>query len=125
MKTGKLIIVGLICIALLVAAVPGLVACNQQTEAKVIKVGVTTPSSGKAAEKGAPMGHANLDAFEYINNELLKAADYKIEPVWLDNGYDAAKALTNLKLSIDEGCVMFMTASSADLARWGLVTGIS
>jgi branched-chain amino acid transport system substrate-binding protein len=74
---------------------------------------MSTPSTGKAAEKGAPMGHANLDAIQYINDELGGAAGYKIEVVWLDNAYDAAKMATNIKRFMDEDCVIFTTASSA------------
>jgi len=32
--------------------------------------------------------------------------------VWLDNGYDAAKVVTNVKRFMDEGCLMFGTSSS-------------
>ena len=59
------------------------------------------------------MGHANLDAIEYINAELDGAAGYPVEVVWLDNGYDAAKVVTNVNRFMDEGCLMFATASSA------------
>jgi len=78
-----------------------------------LKVGITTPTTGKAAEKGAPMGHANLDCFDYINNELGGVEGYKIEVVWRDNGYDAAKVVTIVKNFMDEGCLMFTTSSSA------------
>jgi branched-chain amino acid transport system substrate-binding protein len=38
---------------------------------------------------------------------------YKIEVVWRDNGYDAAKVVTIVKNFMDEGCLMFTTSSSA------------
>jgi len=40
-------------------------------------------------------------------------AGYKIEVLWLDNAYDAAKMATNIKRFMDEDCVIFTTASSA------------
>jgi branched-chain amino acid transport system substrate-binding protein len=77
-----------------------------------LKIGITTPSTGPAAEKGSPMGHANLDAIKYINEELGGVGGHQIEVVWLDNAYDAAKVVTNVKRFMDEGCLMFATASS-------------
>jgi len=58
------------------------------------------------------MGHANLDAIKYINEELGGVEGHPIEVVWLDNAYDAAKIVTNVKRFMDEGCLMFTTASS-------------
>lgn len=105
-----MMVVGVICLALILAAVPVISACAPKE--KTLKIGITTPSSGPAAEKGSPMGHGNLDAFKYINEELGGVAGYKIEAVWLDNAYDAAKVVTNVKKFMDEGCIMFGTASS-------------
>ncbi len=113
MKNKRLLVVtAVVCLALMLAALPVLSACAGPGE-KTIKVGISTPSTGKAAEKGAPMGHANLDAIEYVNTELGGAAGYQIEVVWLDNGYDAAKMVTNVKRFMDEDCVLFTTSSSA------------
>jgi len=109
-RKGILISVVDICLALMVATLPLATACTPGE--KTLKVGITTPSTGPAAEKGSPMGHGNLDAFEYINDELGGVAGYPIEVVWLDNGYDAAKVVTNVKKFMDEGCLMFGTASS-------------
>ncbi|MFC1937107.1 ABC transporter substrate-binding protein [Chloroflexota bacterium] len=115
MKRRKsLITAGVVCLALIVALLPFASACAPKTEAeKVLKIGMSTPSTGKAAEKGAPMGHANLDAIKYINEELGGVEGHPIEVVWLDNGYDASKMVTNAKRFMDEGCLMFTTASSA------------
>ncbi len=111
MKHKKiLIIAGIFCLALIVAALPFASACAP--EEKTLKIGITTPSTGPAAEKGSPMGHGNLDAIEYINTELGGVAGYPIEVVWLDNAYDAAKVVTNVKKFMDDGCLMFATASS-------------
>jgi len=113
MKQKKLmVVVGVILLALIVAVLPVISACAGPGE-KTIKVGMSTPSTGKAAEKGAPMGHANLDAIEYINTELGGVAGYPIEVVWLDNAYDASKVVTNVKRFMDEDCVLYTTASSA------------
>jgi branched-chain amino acid transport system substrate-binding protein len=108
------IIAGIICLALILVTLPLFGACAPKK--KTLKVGITTPSTGPAAEKGAPMGHANLDAFEYINKELGGVAGYPVEVVWLDNGYDAAKVVTNVKKFMDEGCLLFATASSKMMA---------
>ena len=112
MKHKKiLIIAGVFCLALIVAALPFASACAPKE--KTLKIGITTPSTGPAAEKGSPMGHGNLDAIEYINTELGGVAGYPIEVVWLDNAYDAAKVVTNVKRFMDKRCIMFNTASSA------------
>jgi len=115
MKNRRLVIVAaFICLALIVAALPFASACGPKAKpGQVLKIGMTTPSTGKAAEKGAPMGHANLDAIKYINEELDGANGYPIEVVWLDNAYDAAKVVTNVKKFMDDGCLMYTTASSA------------
>ncbi|MCK4274324.1 MAG: ABC transporter substrate-binding protein [Dehalococcoidales bacterium] len=114
MKNKGLIITVIICLALIVAALPILSACGEGDKGdKTLKIGITTPTTGPAAEKGAPMGHANLDCIEYINNELGGVEGYQIEVVWRDNGYDAAKVVTIVKNFMDEGCLMYSTSSSA------------
>jgi branched-chain amino acid transport system substrate-binding protein len=126
MRTKYIIVTMIVALALLAAMLP-LAACsnNESTTSTAasstptstvkgtLKVGITTPTTGKAAEKGAPMGHGNLDAFEYINNELGGVDGYKIDVVWRDNGYDAAKVVTIVNNFMDEGCLMFTTSSSA------------
>lgn len=110
----RLTVMAAVCLALLVATLPFLSACGDGgEEGKTLKVGMSTPSSGPAAEKGAPMGHANLDAIKYINEELGGVNGYQIEVLWLDNGYDAAKMVTIAKKFMDDGCILFTTASSA------------
>jgi len=114
MKSRRLLIVaGVLSLALVVATLPFVSACGPEAGEKTLKIGITTPSTGKAAEKGSPMGHANLDCIKYINEELGGVNGYPIEVVWLDNAYDAAKVVTNVKRFMDEGCLMFATASSA------------
>ena len=111
MKHKRLIIVaGAILLAVMLAALPFASACAPGE--KTLKIGITTPSTGPAAEKGSPMGHGNLDAIEYINTELGGVAGYPVEAVWLDNGYDAAKVVTNVKKFMDDGCLLFSTSSS-------------
>jgi branched-chain amino acid transport system substrate-binding protein len=110
MKRKRLLVAGVIGLALIIAILPISAACAP--EEKTLKIGISTPSTGPAAEKGAPMGHANLDCIEYINSELGGVAGYPIEAVWLDNGYDASKVVTNVKRFMDEGCLMFGTSSS-------------
>jgi len=114
MKSRRLLIVaGVLSLALVVATLPFVSACGPEAGEKTLKIGITTPSTGKAAEKGSPMGHANLDCIKYINEELGGVNGYPIEVVWLDNAYDAAKVVINVKRFMDEGCIMFATASSA------------
>ncbi len=114
MKSKRLILIaGTVFLALIVAALPFLSACGPKAEPEqVLKIGITTPSSGPAAEKGGPMGHANLDAIEYVNTELGGVNGYPIEVIWLDNAYDASKVVTNVKRFMDEGSLLFATASS-------------
>jgi len=114
MKNKRLLIVaGVLCLALVVATLPFVSACGPEAGEKTLKIGITTPSTGKAAEKGSPMGHANLDCIKYINEELGGVNGYPIEVVWLDNAYDAAKVVINVKRFMDEGCLMYSTSSSA------------
>lgn len=102
--------------ALLVVTVLVLGGCAPQKPdiSKVIKVGIMTPTTGPAAEKGAPAGHANLDAIQYINEELGGAGGYLIKASWYDTGYDKARVVTIVKRFMDEGCVMFTSHASAD-----------
>lgn len=114
MKNKKLLLIAVVfCLVLVVTMLPVASACGPGVGEKTLKVGITTPSTGPAASKGAPMGHANLDAIMYINEELGGVAGYPIEVLWLDNAYDAAKVVTNVKRFMDEGCIMFATSSSA------------
>lgn len=114
MKRGRLWKVAVfICLALIITVMPFLSACSSGAEEEqTLKIGITTPSTGPAAEKGSPMGHGNLDAIKYINDELGGVEGYPIEVIWLDNAYDASKVVTNVKRFMDEGALMYATASS-------------
>jgi len=106
-------------IALLLVILPVMSACTPAANtagSKTLKVGIITPTTGPAAEKGAAMGHANLDAIEYINAELGGVAGYKIEPIWFDSTYDAAKVVTIVKRLMDEGALLFTVAASKEMA---------
>ncbi len=132
MKKGKLAL-GLSLLSLLVAVLTVFSACGTPATTTTttpaattttgagtvatgapIKVGITTPSTGPAAEKGAPIGHGNLDAIEYINAELNGINGYKMQAVWLDSQYDPAKVVTNMKYFMDQGAVIWGTASSKE-----------
>jgi len=110
---NKIMISLLAMLALIVAMLPAVSACsNPGSGEQVLRIGISTPSTGPAAEKGAPMGHGNLDAVKYINEELGGINGIKLEAVWLDNGYDASKIVTNVNKFMDDGCLMFGTSSS-------------
>jgi len=116
MKNKKLVIMVIICLALIVAALPVFSACGTKAQpGQTLKVGITTPTTGPAAEKGAPMGDANLDAIKYINEELGGVKGYKIEVDWIDSKYDAAQTATNVKRFMDEGDLIFGTSSSKEM----------
>jgi branched-chain amino acid transport system substrate-binding protein len=115
MKNKRMLIIIAVCLAL-VAALPVISACGPQAQpGQVLKVGIITPTTGPAAEKGAPMGDANIDAIEYINNELGGVEGYQIEAVWRDSNYDAAKVATIVKNLMDEGVLLFTTSSSKEM----------
>ncbi len=100
--------------ALIIAVMPLLSAgCGGgDTEGVTLKVGLSIPYTGPAAEKGRPMGDGSLDCIKYINEELDGIEGYQIEAIWRDNQYDAAKATTIVNEFIDTGCLMFTTCAS-------------
>jgi len=111
-----LIVLAVACLMLIIAVMPALSACGPQAQpGQVLKVGIITPTSGPAAEKGAPMGDANLDAIQYINDELGGVEGYKIEPLWFDSNYDTAKVATIVKNLMDQGALLFTTSSSKEM----------
>ena len=111
-----LIVVTVICLALIVTALPFASACTPKTKpGQELKVGMMTPTTGPAAEKGAPGGHGVIDAMEYINKELGGAGGYSIKLLWRDSSYDASKVVTIVKNFMAEGCLMFTTHASAEM----------
>ena len=117
MTRKSLIVAGILCLALIVAILPFTSACAPKAKpGQALKVGMMNPTTGPAAEKGSPMTHANLDAIKYINDELGGAGGYPIEALALDSNYDAAKAVTIVKRFMDEGCLLFTTASSKEMS---------
>jgi branched-chain amino acid transport system substrate-binding protein len=82
---------------------------------KVLKVGMITPSTGPAAEKGAPGGDAVLDAMEYINKELGGAGGIPIKVSWRDSAYDSSKVVTSVNDFMNEGDLMFTAMSSKEM----------
>lgn len=84
------------------------------TETKPIKVGFSVPYTGAAAEKGAPITQGALDSWKYINDELGGVEGHKIDVVWYDTTYDAAKATTIVKKLMDDGCLFFTVVSSKE-----------
>jgi branched-chain amino acid transport system substrate-binding protein len=120
MKKLKLVAIPVfICLALLMLALPLLSACGGGGEAATplgtLKVGIMTPTTGIAAEKGVPLRNANLDCIEYINNELGGVNGYKIEAINLDSQYKADQAVININQFMDGGCLFFTTSSSTEM----------
>jgi len=118
MKSKRvLMLIVIVLMALLVVAVlPFASACGPKAKpGQVLKVGMMTPSTGPAAEKGAPGGHGILNAMEYINKELGGAAGYPIQVSWRDSAYDMSKVVTIVKDFMNEGCLMFTTHSSTEM----------
>jgi branched-chain amino acid transport system substrate-binding protein len=117
MKNKKLLIINtIICLALLMMMIPFLSACGtKEHPGQTLKVGIMTPTTGPAAEKGVPLRDANLDCIEYINNELGGVNGYKIEAINLDSQYKADQAVTNINQFIDQGCLFFTTSSSTEM----------
>ena len=134
MKGKGLLLVGVLCLALIVAALPFMGACAKPApapapapaptpapapaptpippSAQPLKYGMSICVTGVAAEKGSPMARGKLDCIEYINRELGGVNGHPIQAVWYDNGYDAAKAATIVKKLMDDGALFFTTNSS-------------
>jgi len=119
MKSKRLlVVVGIVCLALVVTMLPFASACAPKAKpGQTLKVGMITPSTGPAAEKGAPMGDANLDAIKYVNDELGGANGYPIQVEWFDSAYNAANVVTQVKKLMDDGCLMFTTSSSFEMTN--------
>lgn len=117
MTRKTLTVAVILCLSLVVAMLPFASACAPKSQpAKVLKVGMMNPTTGPAAEKGSVMTHANLDAIKYVNDELGGVGGYLIEPLPLDSRYDATQAVTIVKRFMDEGCLLFTTASSKEMS---------
>lgn len=117
MKNKKLLILNtIICLALLTMAIPVLTACGPaEHPGQTLKVGIMTPTTGPAAEKGVPLRDANMDCIQYINDELGGVNGYKIEAINLDSQYKADQAVININQFMDEGCLFFTTSSSTEM----------
>jgi len=108
-----LMVVGVLFLALTVAALPFVGACAAKPAAgPTLKYGMSICVTGVAAEKGTPMAHGKLDCVKYINEELGGVNGYPIEAIWYDNAYDAARAAVIVKKIMDEGALFFTTNSS-------------
>jgi len=109
--------IALSALALILLTTPLLMAgCSGDdgtSEEKSLKVGLSICYTGKAAEKGRPMGNGKLDCLKYINEELGGVAGYPIEIMWRDNQYDASKATTIINELINSNCLLFTTNASA------------
>ncbi|HUV43655.1 MAG TPA: ABC transporter substrate-binding protein [Dehalococcoidales bacterium] len=112
-KKTLTVLSGLMCLVLVATLLGACTSTAEEPGTKApLKIGMSTPSTGVAAEKGAPMGHANVDCIKYVNDELGGVDGHEIEALWLDNGYDASKAVTIVNRFVDEDCLLFTVASS-------------
>jgi branched-chain amino acid transport system substrate-binding protein len=114
------IIAAIMCLAVIVAALPVLSACggDDGTTSEflgTLKVGIMTPHTGTAAEKGVPLRDGNLDCIKYINDELGGVNGYMIEAMNLDSQYKADQAVADINMFMDEGCLFFTTSSSTEM----------
>jgi len=117
MRNKKLLIIAsLLCLALLVTALPLAGGCGGgDTGSKTLKVGIMTPHTGGAAEKGVPLRDANLDCIKYINDELGGVNGYLIEPINLDSQYKADQSVINIDKFMNDRCLFFTTSSSTEM----------
>jgi branched-chain amino acid transport system substrate-binding protein len=117
MKTKKLLIINsIICLALLAMMIPFVSACGPaEHPGLTLKVGIMTPTTGPASEKGVPLRDANMDCINYINTELGGVNGYLIEAINLDSRYNADQAVTDINQFMDEGCLFFTTSSSTEM----------
>jgi branched-chain amino acid transport system substrate-binding protein len=118
MKVKCTWIIAAVTLALILLSLPLLSACAspQAKPGQVLKIGMINPATGPAAEKGRVMMAANVDGVKYINDELGGAAGYQIEVQALDSNYDTAKVVTIVKKLMDDGCILFTTAASAEMS---------
>ena len=123
MKSKRQIAVRIICLASVLAVPAFTVACHPvPPPGQVLKVGVITSSTGvlPPAQSVAALGVVRLDAWEhgcrdaiqYVNKELGGAWGYPVELVCVDNGGDLTRNKTMVRQFMDEGCLMFTTASA-------------
>ena len=116
----KLVVIGVLCLALVVAVMPLAGACAPKAQSpepeQFIKIGMMNPSTGKAAEKGLPMMNGNNDVIKYINAERPIAGKYKIDATVLDSNYDPTKVVTIVNGFMTGGDVLFTTAASAEMS---------
>jgi branched-chain amino acid transport system substrate-binding protein len=117
MKNNKFLVISMILILVLLVVSLPLLGCGGGADktGKTLKVGIMTPHTGKAAEKGVPLRDANLDCIKYINTELGGVNGYQIEAINLDSGYDAAIAQNDINMFMDQGCIFFTTSSSTEM----------
>jgi branched-chain amino acid transport system substrate-binding protein len=118
MKNRKLFIITmLVCLALVITALPLLASCGGSVnkEGKTLKVGIMTPTTGPVSSKGGPLRDGNLDCIKYINDELGGVNGYKIEAENLDSQYNADQAVININKFMDDGCLLFTTSASTEM----------
>ncbi len=95
--------------------------CGQTTTttAKTLTVGMMTPSTGPAADKGLAGKNGIIDAVRYINEELGGvdgSGTIRIRAVYRDSGYQQPTAVNIINEFMEKHCLMFMTHSSTEMS---------
>ena len=98
----------------LLSMIIGCTSPSTPSAEKALKVGFIVPYTGAAAEKGAPIGQGVFDVMKYINDELGGVDGNKLNYIWYDSNYDAAKTTTLVKKLMDDGCLFFTVVSSKE-----------
>ena len=113
MKGKLLLVMGIVSLAIILAALPVMTACGPGAETgEPLRVGASIAYTGPAAAKAVPMAHGYFDCVKYINEEKGGVDGHPIDFVWYDDGYEAGKIVSVAKRLIDENVLFIMTLSS-------------
>lgn len=80
-----------------------------------LKVGLMSPATGAAREKGIPARNGFLDGFNFINKERGGVYGYPIKPIYRDSAYNTQNVVKFVNEFMDQGCLFFVTHSSTEM----------
>ncbi|MDH5696468.1 MAG: ABC transporter substrate-binding protein [Dehalococcoidia bacterium] len=125
-----LMAIGVLFLALIVAALPFVSACAPPPEAapeapeaeeappapkpeeQPLLIAMNNPLTGPAAELGIPHQYGTLDGFRYVNEVLGGVNGHPIEVIWHDNAYDTGKAIDIYKSDVASGALLEINCAS-------------